>query len=129
MSERIQKKAVADAVNLLYDVASFKVSTAAPGISRGVLPPLGVVSEDRPGERVAHLITLVVGQEVNSITEHLFLVCQDTLLSIPLRNNLMELILPRGSNTRCGSCASSVRIGESRLNERSPSAPTTTPMA
>jgi hypothetical protein len=84
LSERIQKKAVADAVNLLYDVASFEVSTAAPGISRGALPPLGVVSEDRPGERVAHLITHVVGQEVNSVTKLLVLVCQDVLLVRPI---------------------------------------------
>ena len=40
MIELVQKKAVLDAVDVLYNVTFFKVSTAALGISRNVLLPL-----------------------------------------------------------------------------------------
>lgn len=69
VSELVQKRAVPDVVNFVYNVGSGGVPTAALSICRNVLP---MMREDKSSIRVAYRIALAMGYEVNSVAYPLF---------------------------------------------------------
>jgi hypothetical protein len=64
VSELVEKQAVPDAVDILYNVAAGAVTTTALSISCSVLQ---MVSEDRLRVRVAYRIALAVGQKIHGV--------------------------------------------------------------
>ena len=64
MSELVNKQAVPDVVDALYNVAAGGVTTTALSISRNVLQ---IVSESRLIVRVAYRISLAVGQKMYGV--------------------------------------------------------------
>jgi hypothetical protein len=64
MSELIEKQAIPDVVDVLYNVAAGAVTTTALSISRNVLQ---IVSEDRLRVRVVYRIALAVGQKMHGV--------------------------------------------------------------
>jgi hypothetical protein len=107
VSELVEKQAVPDAVDILYNVAAGAVTSTALSISCNGLQ---IVSEDRLRVRVVYRITLAVGQKMYSVAILLVHARQNTHPSIPLCNVVTELSPPSGSNTRSDVCASDVRI-------------------
>ena len=107
MSELIDKQAVPDVVDVLYNVAANAVTATASSISRNILQ---IVSENRLRVRVAYRIALAVGQKMYGVAYLRLHTRHDARTSIPLCNLVAESSPPSGGTSRSDVCASDVRI-------------------